>query len=202
MLPAHRYLSSGWMNAGKAGKKKKRGRILAELQKHPEEFAVLKFLVKFNLFAVPLYLILIANLRLELLETFTADITSAILNSMGILLERAGNYIIVPVANGSWGAFINWDCTGWKSFLALFALVMASDFHLKNRLKGLAVLLPALFVINIARIVFMFWFVNAFDLAYFDAVHAVIWSWGLIAAILVLWFLWMRYSLRKGSKKK
>ena len=73
---------------------------------------------------------------------------------------------------------------------------MATDFPLKKKAKGLAILLPALFLVNIIRIVFMFHFARGFDLAYFDVVHATIWSWGLIAAILVFWVLWMKHSAR------
>ncbi len=193
------------MPTRKKGKKKNNGfaRNLAKaFESRPREYAALKFMVKFLLFAIPLYIILILNLRLEWLETFTADVSYGILQLLGIAVQRAGNLIVIPVAGGSWGAFINWDCTGWKSFLALFALVMATDFPLKNKLKGLCVLLPSLFAINIARIVFMFLYVNSFGLEFFDVIHASIWSWGLIAAILVFWIAWMKWSCRKPVKKR
>lgn len=153
---------------------------------------ILRFLVKFNLFAAPLYLLLLLDWQSAWLQTATADITMALLDATGIAAERAGNLISIPVLNGTWGAFINWDCTGWKSFLALFALVMATDFGMKKKAKGLAILLPALFIVNIGRILFMFHFAAGFDLAYFEVAHAVVWSWGLIFAILAFWAAWMR----------
>ena len=157
-----------------------------------KQYRILRFLIKFNLFAIPLYIILLANWQWAWLQTFTADIVQAMLHSIGIAAERAGNFIVIQLQSGQWGAFINWDCTGWKSFLALFALVMATDFSAKKKMKGLMLLLPALFIVNIARIVFMFYFVHSFDLAYFEIAHAVIWSWGLIFAVLALWGAWAR----------
>jgi exosortase/archaeosortase family protein len=190
------------MPTRKAGRKQKSRDLWKAFASRPRECALLKFLVKFNLFAIPLYLILLLDLRSLWLETFTADVVYSVLQSLGLALERTGNFIIVPIANGSWGAFINWDCTGWKSLLALFALVMATDFTYKIKLKGLSLLLPALFIINIARIAFMFYFVYAFGLVFFELVHAVIWSWGLILAILILWVLWIRWNRKKPVKKQ
>ncbi len=189
-------MSAGSRSTGKRGKSRSKTSFYRLRHSGRKEHRILRFLIKFNLFAIPLYAILILNFEWAWLQTFTADISYGLLHAIGIAAQRTGDFIIIPVANGQWGAFINWDCTGWKSFLALFALVMATDFPLRKKAKGLAVLLPAIFAINIARIVFMFYFVASFDLAYFEIVHAVIWSWGLIFAILAAWTLWMRHSAR------
>ncbi len=161
-----------------------------------KEYRILRFLIRFNLFAIPLYALLLLDWQSGLLQSITADITYNLLQATGIAAERTGNFIAIQLQNGSWGAFINWDCTGWKSFLALFALIMATDFPARAKAKGLVILLPALFAVNIARIVFMFHFARGFDLAYFELAHATIWSWGLIAAILVFWVIWIKQNSR------
>ncbi len=122
----------------------------------------------------------------------TADIVEQFLSLTGISFERSGLLFSVPVDNGNWGAVINWDCVGWKSLLAIFALVMATDYPMRKKLKGLAVLLPAIYLANILRIVFLIWYVAAYDLAYFAIVHAVLWTWGLVFLILVSWALWIK----------
>jgi exosortase/archaeosortase family protein len=154
---------------------------------------MLRFLVKLNIFAIPLYLILFFDLQWAGLQTFIAQTVHAMLNIAGIAAERVGNFIVIPMQGGQWAAFIDWDCTGWKSFLALFALVMATDFARKTKLKGLAVMIPAIFAVNLIRITFMFYYVNSFGLAYFEFVHAMIWSWGLIIAILAFWVIWLHH---------
>ena len=81
---------------------------------------------------------------------------------------------------------------------------MATDYPAKRKLAGL-LLLPIIFLVNLVRIVFMFFYVHAFDLANYQIVHAVIWSWGLILTVIALWLIWMRYdftNLKKVRRKR
>ncbi len=161
-------------------------------QKNERLFRILKFIVTFNIFAAPLYFILLTGWTLAELQILVRDVTAWLLTSLGLNPSVQDLIISIPVKNGEWAAFINWDCTGWKSMLAFFALVMATDHGLRRKALGL-LLIPLIFVINIVRIVFMFVYVKTFDLAYYQIVHTLIWSWGLILVILALWFVWMKY---------
>ena len=60
-----------------------------------------------------------------------------------------------------------------------------------DKLYGL-VFIPAVYLANLVRIWFMFFFVSKFGLYYYDFVHATLWSWGLILTILVFWVIWIR----------
>jgi len=162
---------------------------------------VLKFFVKFNLFAIPLYVILYEGWTLPELQKAIADFTMYALTSLGLNPTLDGLIISIPVRNGDWAAVINWDCTGWKSMLAFFALVMATDYPNKRKMLGL-LLLPVIFAVNLARIIFMFLWVHWFDLANYQLVHSVVWSWGLILTILALWLVWMKRDFTKPFMKK
>lgn len=164
--------------------------------KNERLFRIAKFLIKFNIFAIPLYAILLSGWTLVELQRVVADITMYALTALGMNPTINDLIISIPVKNGDWGAVINWDCTGWKSLLAFFALVMATDYPAKRKLLGLA-LLPVIFVINLLRIVFMFFYVKTFDLANYQLVHTVVWSWGLIIVIIALWLAWMKYDFTK-----
>jgi len=157
----------------------------------------IKFLILLNIFAIPLYAILFTGAELYELKAGTADVTYIMLDASGLNPQRSGLLISIPINNGSWAANIDWDCTAWKSMLAFFALVMATglaaNFAKKKMLFGMA-FIPIIYFVNILRIWFMFWFVKAYDLAYFSIVHTLIWSWGLVFAILVFWFIWMKCS--------
>ncbi|MEK6887439.1 MAG: exosortase/archaeosortase family protein [Candidatus Aenigmatarchaeota archaeon] len=170
-------------------------------QRNEKLLHLLKFFVKFNLFAIPLYIILLSKFEWAWLEQFVVSIVTPILQLLGYNPTVHDLLISIPIKNGSWGAVINWDCTGWKSMLAFFALIMATEFPLRRKLAGM-VLIPVIFVINLLRIVFMFFYVRTFDLANYQTVHAVVWSWGLIATIIVLWLLWLRFDFTKVFKKK
>lgn len=165
-------------------------------------FATLQFLIKLNLFAIPLYIILFLDLTFPPFQSFVKDVALWWLNDMGLAPTASGYLISIPVQHGSWAAFISWDCTGWKSLLALFALVMASPATMKSRAKGLAIFLPVIFAANIVRIGFMFFIVKTYGLAYYSLAHAIIWSWGMIAAILVCWLIWMKYFRSENATPK
>lgn len=174
---------------------RKKRSVFGKLSERNESLlGALKFLLKLNLFAIPLYAIVLFNIQSARLTEITADIVQFLLAASGVQFERAGMMFSVPVAGGSWAAVINWDCVGWKSMLAMFALVMATDCPAGKKLRGLAILVPAMYAANLLRIMFVIWLVSAYGVSYFAAVHDALWSWGLISVILASWALWMRHS--------
>ncbi len=152
---------------------------------------ILLFLVKLNLLLIPLYLIILAGFQLAFLKDVTKDAVLGMLQAGGIGAYETGNFIVVPVEGGEFAGTVDWDCTGWKSMFALFALVFATDFAIRKKLLGL-LFLPLVYAVNLVRIWFMFYYVHVYGTAHYSVIHATIWSWGLIAAILLFWVAWMR----------
>lgn len=152
--------------------------------------ASLMFLIRFNAFAIPLYLILITGAKFEPLMQLTTQVAFSLLRATGISAELHDSVISVPTDSGSFGAYVSWDSTGWKSMLALAALIFATGFSLRKKMHGL-LLIPLVYLINILRIWFMF-FIVTINAAYFELAHITIWSWGLIFTILLLWIIWMK----------
>lgn len=150
----------------------------------------LVFLVKFNLFSIPLYIIILTGFQSNFLMELTTGITISFLHATGIETAMHADIITVPVKDGFFGAFVSWDSTGWKSMLALFALIFAAEFPLRKKLLGL-VLIPVVYATNIVRIWFMF-FISTVNTNYFALAHLTVWSWGLIFTVLLLWVLWMK----------
>jgi len=159
---------------------------------YEKQIQLLNFLIRLNIFAIPLYIILIFDLSLPGLQKMIADFTYYLLALAGMNPTINDLFISIPIKDGTWGAFINWDCTGWKSMLAFFALVMSVDRESRTKINGISLFIPIIFIINLFRIFFMFFYVKAFDLAYFEIVHAAVWSWGLIIVVLVFWVVWMK----------
>lgn len=182
------------MNKSRKTRKKTRKKRIDVTNKKLLTFV--KFIVLLNIFAIPLYAILLTGAQLNELNTFTADSAYALIEASDMQPQRTGELISIPIKDGRWAATIDWDCTAWKSMLAFFALIMSAGLALGySRRKILAgfIFIPIIYVVNLLRIWFMFAFVKAYDLAYFDIVHTLAWSWGLIIAVLVFWLLWMKY---------
>lgn len=153
---------------------------------------ILWFLIKFNIFAIPLYIIMFTGFTIYGLQEFLANIVTILLNSTGIPASLSGINIIIPVVGGFFSAEITWDCVGWKSLLTFLALVFATDFSIRKKLLAM-LLLPLIFIINIIRLWFMFFYVYNYGVENYPIIHATIWSWGLIAVILILWILWLKF---------
>src|SRR3989344_6345859 len=109
---------------------------------------VLKFFIKLNIFAIPLYLILITTYQSAEFMQFTASASYGIMKATGIPATIDGTLIKIPLDNGSFAAYVSWDSTGLKSLLAFFALVFATDFSWRKKMYGLF-FLPIIYFINI-----------------------------------------------------
>ena|SRR3989344_2214309 len=153
------------------------------------EIYVLRFFLKFNLFALPLYLLMAINFDFLLAQRAVASIEMWLLQTAGIGASLDGLLILVPVEGGSWGGFISSDCIGWKSMMAYAALVLATGFSWRKKLSGI-LLLPVIFAANIVRIFFMFFYVNTWGIAGYELLHSVVWSWGLLAIVVFSWVVW------------
>jgi exosortase/archaeosortase family protein len=144
---------------------------------------------------------MLSHVHVYELQKFTADSVYGLLKIAGYNPAIDNLAIAIPIENGQWGAMIDWDCVGWKSMLAFFALVFATDFSLRKKAWGM-VFIPLIYVVNVLRIFFMFAYVKAYGLAEYAIVHQLVWSWGLIIVILALWLYWIRYVDVKPSIKK
>ncbi len=166
---------------------------IPEKKRNRNQARTLNFLIRLNIFAIPLYIILFLNLQVVELQEIVANITMYFLRAAGFNPSISDLLISIPIRNGFWGAVITWDCTAWKSMLAFFALVMATDHKSRSKWKGLVIFIPLIFIVNLVRIFFMFFYVRTFDLQYYDVVHGIVWSWGLIITILAFWVVWMKF---------
>jgi len=154
---------------------------------------VAKFIVIFNLLAIPMYVVLYFNLSFDPLRSFLAFITAKFLSAFGINIVSENSFLDVLSNNQLLKIDISFDSTGWKTLYALFALTFATPKRkTRNKLKFLAVGLPALFVLNFLRIATTILVAVVYGFQYFEVVHIFLWREGLIAAVLAIWYLWLR----------
>lgn len=158
--------------------------------------AVLWFLLKFNLLAIPMYIVMYAQPSLPMLQSFVASSVNAVLNLIGYNSILEGYVVKFSTSSATKLSIVeaemNFDCTGWKSVYALFALTLATSAMWKKKLKFLAIALPTIFVVNIFRIVTTIAATISFGLAYLELVHNLLWQEGLILTVIAIWYLWLR----------
>lgn len=166
--------------------------------------AILFFLLKLNILAIPLYILLYLNFTFVPLQDFLTYVTAGSLKLLGYSIDLKTdircNSPVISVSNQL--ICISWDSTGWKSLYLLAALVIATPLsNLKGKAKFLSISLPILFLINFLRILTTILFSLSFGFEYFEIVHTFFWRECLIFAVIVIWYLWLRGKYNTGKKK-
>jgi exosortase/archaeosortase family protein len=157
---------------------------------------VLVFLLRLMALSIPLYLIIWLNVSLAPMQAVIAGQVAWLLRAAGFAAAENGLLITVSGAGAdSFTFFIGQDCTGWKSMIALFALVSASlGVTMRKRLLGMAVGIPLVYLGNLARIMAVVLIERALGPETALVFHDWLWQAGLISLVLVLWLLWLRWD--------
>jgi len=164
---------------------------------------IVKFFIIFNLLAIPLDIIVYFNYIYIPFQNFVAAVSYSILNLLGYQVDLLMYFIRVVSISGVQIVEVSMDSTAWKSLYALAALVIATpDKKWKGKMKFLLFALPLIFVINVLRIVTTVALCASYGFQYFDLVHSILWREGLIAVVVILWYLWLRgvtYNIVKNK---
>ncbi len=156
-----------------------------------------KFLVRFVVFLAVFYaLVAIRPVNDAVVVPFTAflvRISAGLLGAIGEKVVTEGTVIrsslfAVDVKNG---------CNGIEATLLLLAAMLAFPAPAKARIAGIAAGLAAIQVVNLVRIVSLFW-LGAHRRDVFDLFHAAVWQSLLILLAVGIFVVWGR-TLRGGG---
>ena len=154
---------------------------------------ILWFLLRFNLLSIPLYIAIYTGLSFLPMQIFLAQVTTEILKAQDYNLVQSEQMIVVNADNSFYTIEVSWDSTGWKSLYALFALVVAVPaINMTDKLRFLSIGLPTIFILNLIRITTTILVALNLGFQYFDIVHTILWREGLILAVVLLWYFWVR----------
>ncbi len=164
-----------------------------KLQKKERKLlTILLFLIKFNLLAIPMYIVIYFNFSFPPLQNFLAGLTKNSLILLGYPAIQKDSVIITADKNQFYSIEVSWDSTGWKSMYALVALAIATPVKsLRKKLKFIGIAIPTIFFINFFRILTTILVALRYGLNYFEIVHTLLWREGLILAVVLIWGLWL-----------
>ena len=161
---------------------------------------VLVFLVRFLVLALPLHMLLWLNFDAHVLQVVTVNSVAFLLSLAGVSYEVVDVFLLVDCGSFVWTIEIIKDCVGWKSFMAVSGLMFAvRKVKLKKRVWGIFVALPLIFVGNAFRIFTSIYFSIVFGYEWFDFIHNVLWQGGLIALVIIIWWVWLEKVAYAGS---
>jgi archaeosortase B (VPXXXP-CTERM-specific) len=128
----------------------------------------------------------------------TASISGSILALFADDVSRSGTLLTYK----GFSMEIIDECTGLFEMLIYIAAVFSYPATFRQKLKGLGLGLPAIFIFNIARIIFLM-AAGAYSVALFNFMHLYFWQATLIIMIAGIWVVWLYMTVykTKGSKK-
>ena len=154
---------------------------------------VFVFLVKFAALSLPLHFLLWVNFDATQIQVFVADAVKKLLVSSGVSVSQNGLILSMATKTGPLNVEIIKDCVGWKSVLALFALIFATpNIEMKKRLLGIAAGVPVIFIGNILRIYATIFVTVKGGLELWEVTHTYLWQEGLILLVIATWYIWFK----------
>lgn len=117
---------------------------------------------------------------------FIAYTAAWIIRILGSKATAAGEVIM----GNNFSMRVIYDCSGIFVMVIYMAAVMAYPTSLKKISLGLLIGIPLLHLINILRLVFMF-YLGQFFPKYFRLFHIYLWQGIFIVIVLFLWLLWV-----------
>ena len=94
---------------------------------------------------------------------------------------------------------IIFECTGVLSMIAYAACTLSYPTTWKSRGIGILIGIPALFLINIIRIVFLAIVGLNYSAQIFDYMHGYLWHITLIIFVVLIWLLWIERIVENRS---
>lgn len=170
---------------------------------------VADFLIKFNLLAIPMYLILFYGIEFRPAQNILTDVVYTTFKSSGYWIERSDLKLMLIAPAEPPGPprvetlVMGFDCTAWKTMYAFAALVIASPVAGKrNKLNFIIFGSILLFGLNILRLITTVLAAYTLGFESLNFMHTVFWREGLIMALIVLWFVWLKNQKNNISKSQ
>lgn len=158
-----------------------------------EAALIIRFVVMTLLYLVGFFLLVHLDFvrdRLIIPYTeFVAASSRVALRLLGVDASGSGVLVVAPQFSVEVGAI----CNGVEVTAILFAAILAFPAGWKQKLIGLAIGYPAVYLINLLRIIVLF-FIGFKQPSIFETVHYYYAQAFVILAAVALWLLWVSYS--------
>lgn len=146
-----------------------------------------RFITLFFLFSILFFLpYFIFQQHLRSILLLTAYSSGLIANSIGLPVVISGVFLDI----GPMNLEIIHECTGIFAIVVSVSSILAYPATLKNKTKGLVVIIPFILLLNLFRILFLI-YIGKYHMGLFSFIHAYLWQGTFIIFIILAWFLWI-----------
>jgi archaeosortase B (VPXXXP-CTERM-specific) len=154
---------------------------------------VVVFFVIIGIFTI-LYYQVIESRPFHAFMAFTANLT-------GILLNITGRNVTVSdtvVSSPQFSYQIVDLCTAVMPMLILTAAILAYPSRVKEKLVGLLIGLPGIFIVNQVRLISLF-YIGLYAPGIFETAHLLVWQSLMILLAIGLWLIWVYKYVRSSA---
>ena len=137
-------------------------------------------------FVVQPFTAIIASISAGITQLFDSSV-----QAQGIIMRSTANNVAVAIKPG---------CNGVEAMIVLAAAIIAFPASWKSRLHGLFFGFIAIQVLNIIRIISLFYFLQ-WDKEWFDWMHLYVWQALIILDALIIFIIWIRVSATTNKEK-
>jgi exosortase H (IPTLxxWG-CTERM-specific) len=126
-----------------------------------------------------------------------AALSAHVLRALGFAVTHHEQ--VLAAATTSFSVSVENDCNGAWAHLILLASVLAYPASAHAKLRGLLVMQPLLFALNVVRVVSLF-LIGLYQLALFRATHVYVWQFLIIGFALALFLAWAERSTPQDAR--
>ena len=172
------------------------GRYLVDKEKvHTAKKRLIKFSIYFFLILIALQIITHLSFISEPITYFTTFITGSILKIFFPDITVKGFHIM---SKSGLDMEIIYECTGIYGIIVYSSAILATWFPAYEKLKGITIGVPIIYVANILRLVLLF-VVSLIYPPAFEFLHTYFWQLFLIIVVVLLFYFWFRSNLVKSK---
>src|SRR4030095_12605775 len=133
---------------------------------------------------------------LRTLSIWITTLSAGLLSALGLAVESRGQELIA--IGRPFGVSVQNDCNGAWAHLILLASVLAYPATAREKIRGLLLAQPALFVLNVVRVASLF-LIGLHAPGLFRAAHVYLWQGLIIACAVALFLVWIGRGVRSPA---
>ncbi len=186
----------------KASKKTKKSPEIQNESSWKKTYREKKSMILYIAFVIGFTIFFLVLTNQSWFETLAAPILAAYATISSIILNLFGMGTTTTAENINSGAYslqIKKGCDAIAPMILYMVSILAFPIAMKWKWKGVLYGILALAVMNIIRIVSLYFFGRYTSQAVFDLMHVDVWQILFIAFTVFLWLYWMRWAFTKEA---